>query len=249
MIPIPAKQRRKPGCSKFLFLLSALFLLFTAALTVLPRLDSRHRIVIDPGHGGYDVGAVGLIEETALTETTAGKLAALLEEDGRFRVFLTRELGSSATLADRCRTARRHRADLMLSIHGNAAEDPSASGFECYPAPPGRPHHAESLRFASLLTARMAEAGASLRGENGIRYAYFDEAGVRSFTESSDLTLRAESSFAVVDSSGCPSVLAEQCFITNAADIAAFGDEDGCAKAATAYYLAILDHFGQEPLS
>ena len=137
----------------------------------------------------------------------------------------------------------------MLSIHGNAAEDPSASGFECCPAPPGRTHHAESLRFAALLAARMADAGASLRGENGIRYAYYAADGSKFFAESSDLTLRTESSLAVVDSSGCPAVLAEQCFVTNAADVDRFGDEDGCARAAEAYYLAILDYFGEEFLS
>ena len=76
MIPIPAKQRRKTGCGRFLILISALFLLFTAAVAVLPLLDARHRVVIDPGHGGHDIGAAGVIEEIALTETTAGKLAA-----------------------------------------------------------------------------------------------------------------------------------------------------------------------------
>ena len=67
--------------------------------------------------------------------------------------------------------------------------------------------------------------------------------------DGSDDTIRSESSFAVVDSAGCPSVLAEQCFVTNEADTAAFGDDDGCTLAAKAYYLAILDYFGENELS
>lgn len=243
------RARRKSGCGRVIYFLSAALILFTALLTVLPLLDDRHRVVIDPGHGGYDVGAVGIIEETRMTEQTALLLYGMLEADERFSVRLTRKEGEAASLSDRCRAAKTHRAHLMLSIHGNSAEDTSASGFECYPAPPGRSHHADSLRFAGLLTARMKETGASLRGENGIRYAYYDENGKKAFTESSDTSIRTESSFAVVDSSGCPSVLAEQCFITCAADVDAFGDEDGCAEAAKAYYLAILDYFGEEIIS
>lgn len=242
-------RRKRRGCGKFLLVLSTLILLGTTIITVLPLLDDRHRVVIDPGHGGYDAGAVGIIEESVMTEETAVLLTEMLQSDGRFRVWLTREKGSSASLSDRCRTAKAHRADLMLSIHGNSAEDPSASGFECYPAPPGRTYHTESRRLAELISARIAEAGASLRGDHGIRYAYYAEDGTKFFTDGSDDTIRSESSFAVVDSAGCPSVLAEQCFVTNEADTAAFGDDDGCTLAAKAYYLAILDYFGENELS
>ena len=241
--------RRKSGCSRFLFVLSLLMVLGTAAVGLYPYMDSRHRVVIDPGHGGYDVGAVGIAEETVLTEETAEALFALLQADERFLVHLTREKGEAASLRERCQAAAKFRADLLLSIHGNSAEDTSAAGFECYPAPPGRKHHTESLRFAEAVTARMEEAGAFLRGENGIRYAYYDEQGTKFFTESSDTVPRTESSFAVVDSSGCAAVLVEQCFVTNAADMGMFGDEDGCVAAAEAYYLAILDHFGEDIMS
>ena len=41
----------------------------------------------------------------------------------------------------------------------------------------------------------------------------------------------------------CPAVLAEQCFITNQADVEAFGTEEGCKKAAAAYYRAICRYW------
>jgi len=239
------KNHRKSGCSRIIFWLSFFLVFGTACLTAFPLLDSRYSIIIDPGHGGYDAGAVGIIEEADMTESTAQLLAEMLQKDGRFRVFLTREKDESASLTERCAAARKHHADLLLSIHGNWAEDPSVEGFECFPAPPGRKHYENSLRFAGLLAEQMAESGGSLRGENGIRYAYYTEDGTKFFAEYSDTQIRTESSFAVVDSSGCPAVLAEQCFVTSTADVDAFGDDDGCAKAAEAYYLAILDYFGE----
>lgn len=240
------RQKGRKGCGRFLLGISLVLVAVTAVITLGPLLDQRHRVVIDPGHGGGDPGAPGVVQESLMTEQTAALLAALLETDGRFRVWTTRDEGSSASLADRCRTARVHRAELMLSIHGNSAEDASASGFECYPAPPGRQHHEKSLRFASLLAAQMEEAGASLRGVGGIRYAYYDEEGNKELVDASDETVREEPSFAVVDSAGCPSVLAEQCFVTNPSDVALFGDEAGCARAAMQYYRAILRYFGEE---
>ena len=239
------KNRRKSGCSRIIFLLSLILVLGTAVLTVLPALDKRHRIVIDPGHGGYDVGAVGVIEEAVMTEITARLLYEMLSEDDRFYVRLTRGENASASLSERCETARKHKADLMLSVHGNSTDDLTVSGFECYPAPPGRKHHDESLRFAGLITEEMAVSGAFLRGDGGIRYAYYSEDGSKFFTERSDTQVRSESSFAVVERAGCPAVLVEQCFVTNADDVDAFGDEDGCRRAAEVYYRAILNYFGE----
>ena len=47
----------------------------------------------------------------------------------------------------------------------------------------------------------------------------------------------------------CPAVLAEQCFVTNEADAARFGSEEGCKKAARIYYEAICEYFGTQPQS
>lgn len=222
--------------------------MITVAFALAPLLDQRHRVVVDPGHGGTDTGAPGIVQEAEMTERTAEILTALLKEDGRFKVWHTRRAGDSATLSERCKTALVHRADLLLSIHGNSAEDAGAAGFECYPAPPGRTHHEQSVQFALLLASRMEEAGAFLRGSSGLRYAYYLEDGQKELVDAGDSTIRQEPSFAMVESSGCPAVLAEQCFVTNARDVDQFGDEDGCQLAARQYYLAILDYFGEAAL-
>ena len=125
--------------------------------------DPRIPIALDAGHGGEDPGASGVIRETQLTEATVRALASYLEADPSYRVILCRDLNGGAGLNSRWKKANLHRARLLLSVHGNSSEDPTASGFEAYPAPPGRENHAESLRFASLLASRMAETGIRLR--------------------------------------------------------------------------------------
>ena len=229
-------------------LVTVLVLAVVAGLVVfLPGLlDTRHRIVLDPGHGGGDPGAPGIVTESEMTDRTAALLAEMLEEQGSFKVTITRTPEESASIRERVRTARFARAQLFLSIHGNSAEDPAASGFECYPVPPGRENHSESLTFGTLLAEEMEKAGAFLRGSDGIRYAYYLEDDSKELVDGSDTRVRIEPSFGVLDSAGCPAVLAEQCFVTNEADVDAFGDEDGCAAAAAAYYQAILRWFGEE---
>ena len=57
--------------------------------------------------------------------------------------------------------------------------------------------------------------------------------------DSSDTEGYDYDTFGMLKHMDCPAVLVEQCFITNAADVEAFGTEDGCKKAAAAYYRAI----------
>lgn len=208
--------------------------------------DSRIAVALDAGHGGADVGAQGYVEEKDLTEATVRRLQELLEADPAYRVILCRELDRGTTLNSRWRKANEGRAELLISVHGNAADTWSATGFEVYPSPPGREHHEESLRFAGLLARRMAETGIGLRGEDGIRYAYYVD-GEKVFREPSDAPLD-EPSFAMVDYPKCPAVLAEQGFVTNPADMELLGSQEGCRLAARKYYLAICDYFGTEPL-
>lgn len=242
--PPKRRRRRKRGCVRPLLCLLGLLTAVIGIAALRPLLDKRHRVVIDPGHGGLDSGAVGIVTEAEMTEQTAAFLIDLLQEDGRFAVWQTRETGEGEELSARCRTARLHRAELLLSIHGNSADDPSARGFECYPAPPGREHHQQSRRFAELIAGRAAEAGLSLRGDSGVRYAYYSEEGVKELVDGTDEQVREEPSFGMVEHPGCPAVLAEQCFVTNPEDSAQFGTEEGCEKMAYQYYLAILDYFG-----
>ena len=66
--------------------------------------------------------------------------------------------------------------------------------------------------------------------------------------EESDSTVYSEQTFGLLEKTDCPAVLVEQCFVTSEADVAAWGTDDGCRRAARLYYEAICEYFGTEPL-
>ena len=240
--------KRRVRWGRVLALLLAAVGIWAACRLLLPGLTSgKIAVALDPGHGGSDPGASGIIAETELTEQTVRALAGMLEEDGRFRVILCREYGEGKDLNRRWLRSILSGADLLLSVHGNSADDPTARGFEAYPALPDSPFHEDSLRFARLLAREMGEAGAVLRGDGGIRYAYYDEAGNKLLRDVPDPELEGLPSFAMVQYPRCPAVLAEQCFVTNAEDVADFAGEEGCASAAACYYRAVCAYFELEP--
>lgn len=91
-------------------------------------------IVIDPGHGGRDPGAVGqkgLLEKT-VTTSAANELKRLLESTGRYRVQLTRNGDSFVDHDDRVRIAREQHADLFISIHADSLDNSSTRGASVY---------------------------------------------------------------------------------------------------------------------
>ena len=80
-------------------------------------------IVIDPGHGGRDPGAIGYrgIKEKWVNLQIARYLAEYLRRDGRFKVIMTRYGDYYISLGRRVRIARKYKADLFISIHSDAA--------------------------------------------------------------------------------------------------------------------------------
>ena len=91
-------------------------------------------IVIDPGHGGRDAGAVGKklrLKEKYLNLNLSKKLKNILEEHG-IKVIMTRESDVFIPLQDRVRMANSSGADLFISIHANASRSRAMNGFECY---------------------------------------------------------------------------------------------------------------------
>lgn len=211
--------------------------------------DPPYRVCIDAGHGGSDPGARGVVEEKEMTAQTSEALLALLEADPNYIPLRSREsYDATAKPSERAEAINAQSPQLLLSIHGNSAANGStASGFECYPAVPGRTWHQESFYFAQLLAKGMQAAGASLRGRGGVRYIYYLENDQKQLVESTHTEVRAERSFTLLEDVNCPAVLAEQCFVTNEADVAQFGSEEGCKKTARVYYEAICAYFGTQP--
>lgn len=212
--------------------------------------EPPYRIAVDAGHGGGDPGAVGVVEEAEMTARTAQALWRWLEDDPNYIPVSTRDsYDTAAKPAERAAYANAQHPDLLISIHGNSAPEGSeAAGFECYPAVPGRTWHRESFYFARLLAQRMQSAGAGLRGNGGVRYIYYMESGEKKLLETTHTEVREERTFTILEDTDCPSVLAEQCFVTSAADVDRFGDEDGCVLTARVYYEAICQYFDTRPL-
>ena len=91
-------------------------------------------IVIDPGHGGKDPGAIGRrarLKEKDMTLAVARKLKDRLEESG-IRVIMTRNDDTFIPLPKRAEIANHSGADLFVSIHINSSRARSMRGFECY---------------------------------------------------------------------------------------------------------------------
>jgi N-acetylmuramoyl-L-alanine amidase len=91
------------------------------------------RVVIDPGHGGYDPGAMndGVVEADVVLDI-ATRLERLLMLQAGVEVVLTRRANVFVPLEERTAMANRSGADLFLSIHANASEDDRARGIETY---------------------------------------------------------------------------------------------------------------------
>ncbi len=94
----------------------------------------KRRIVIDPGHGGHDPGAVGLhgLYEKDVVLDIALNLKKILSENPLYEVFLTRETDIYIPLEARTAIANKKNADLFISIHANASPQRGAKGVETY---------------------------------------------------------------------------------------------------------------------
>ena len=90
-------------------------------------------IVIDPGHGGKDPGALGrgTIHEKDIVLSMSKKIGEVLTARG-YTVLMTRDTNHFIPLKERTKFATQHKADLFLSIHANASKSPQAHGIETY---------------------------------------------------------------------------------------------------------------------
>lgn len=92
------------------------------------------RIVIDPGHGGHDPGAVGQsgLQEKDVVLSIGLRLREKLQEELGLDVVMTRSTDVFIPLEERTAIANKVGADLFVSIHANAAPNRNASGIETY---------------------------------------------------------------------------------------------------------------------
>jgi len=157
------------------------------------------KVVLDPGHGGHDSGAIGVgsMRESDVVLGVAQQLAALLTRGGH-EVLLTRWDDTFRELQQRCDFARDFGAQVFISLHCNSAEVNTANGFEVWTNP--QPDAADEL------------AG---RIWYALRSAFPDMNGRADF---SDGDPDKESKFYVLVHTPCPAVLIELAFINNSQD-------------------------------
>lgn len=91
-------------------------------------------IVIDPGHGGKDPGAISKpkIREKEIVLSISKRLGQALKKKLRAKVYFTRSNDRFITLGDRNRIANKRSCDLFLSVHANASKNSNAEGIEIY---------------------------------------------------------------------------------------------------------------------
>lgn len=90
-------------------------------------------VIVDPGHGGIDDGAVRENHKEAdITLEVSRKLFDLLKKDRAFKPLMSREGNLAVSLSGRSNFAREKKADVFISIHVNSSPDVKAHGAEFY---------------------------------------------------------------------------------------------------------------------
>lgn len=174
-------------------------------------------IVLDPGHGGSDSGAVGTAGnyEKNLVLPIAKTTESILKQNKNFKVIMTRSGDTYPTLPGRTTLANNAKADVFLSFHANAASA-SANGTETYY------NTARSKVFASIVHKHLIEATG------------FKNRGLRT------------ANFYVVKNTKMPSALIEVGFLTNAAENKRMLDPAFQKRVGEAMAAAIIEYYNKQ---
>lgn len=172
----------------------------------LPRRQVRH-IVIDPGHGGKDVGAIcGEHREKDINLQVALQLGKKLQQRG-YKVSYTRSRDVFVTLAARSRLAEKVKADLFISLHCNSAAA-SVSGVEVFTATP------QNMPATGGSKAESAVCAADKFCKENAYFSFYVQKKLLEKTRATDRGVRRQR-FYVIRELSCPGVLIEMGFISN----------------------------------
>lgn len=195
-----------------------------------PALPALRKIVLDPGHGGRDPGAIGVdgIAEKDVVLSVAKKLAERLKKELGVEVILTRKDDTFIPLPDRTAIANAEDADLFISLHVNASPNPEARGIETYYLDNTNDEAAVRLAARENGIARdkisdlqfiLSDMVQNLKLEDSITLAHRLHGSVvsqvgRRYGEVRDLGVK-KAQFYVLVGARMPSVLVEMFFVTN----------------------------------
>lgn len=190
-------------------------------------------IVVDPGHGGEDDGAIGGsgVTEKELTLAIARRLAQVLRDAGH-PVRLTRDADVGRALTDRAALANRLDAQVFVSLHANASTVASVRGAETYYMSLDDRASDEAAQSTADLENRAG--GAANRGNSTLDLILWDMAQSKVLNESARLALRVQARlnalldlkdrgvkqapFVVLTGATMPAVLVEVGFLSNAVE-------------------------------
>ncbi len=229
----------------------------TPTLPAPPEDDGTFVVMIDPGHGGIDPGAVrgGVIEANLMLQLAIETADALNRTD-QIRALLTRETDVFVPLNDRMSLARAAGADLFISLHADALEEDEATGASVYTLDADGTDRA-AQRMAERHERGDLLAGLDLTGQDdrvatvlmdiaraetapaADRFADALVAALRASGARTNNRPRREGPLAVLNAADFPSVLVEVGFLSNAADRDALASPDGRAKVVSALVQAI----------
>ena len=227
-----------------------------------PAVNGLRKIVLDPGHGGKDPGAIGRdgIAEKDIVLSIAKKLARKLTTEMGVQVVLTRNDDRYVALEDRTATANAEDADLFISLHMNASPKTDAKGVETY--------YLDNTTDEAAIRLAARENGTSRRNISDLQFILSDMTQNMKLEDSITLAHRLQGSmvggmtkvmsdvkdlgvkkalFYVLVGARMPSVLVEMFFITNRGEGRAMSRENHQDAMVEALYEGI-EKFGQSNL-
>ena len=189
------------------------------------------RIVVDAGHGGWDLGTVGrrgLLEKDLVLEISQ-RLGKLLESRLGMEVIYTRPDDNYVTLDERASIANTSQADLFVSVHANYSDLPSARGVETYytnlfsaPGSKDVDTHASAATVKPAATATLSPADLHERIEQSRHLAASVQRSLYGTLSAQNPGLRdrgiKEAGFVVLTESAMPGILAEVSFVSSPTD-------------------------------
>lgn len=224
--------------------------------------DVRPMIVIDPGHGGVDPGAISVdgAREKVITLAVAKKLAKALEDSGRYRATLTREKDKFIPLRDRTKIARKRGADLFISLHADSIKGGEARGLSIYTLS-DKASDKEAAALADSENRVDQMAGLEAADDDDVATIFISMSqrasmnGSRKFSRllrrelSQDVRLleRPEraAGFAVLKAPDVPSVLIEMGYLSSRSEAKLLRQDEHQAKIAGAIARAVDGYFSQ----
>lgn len=216
------------------------------------------KIVIDPGHGGKDPGAMAFgLKEKDIVLKISRKIANILKTNNRYEVILTRNKDVFIPLEERTAIANKTKSDLFISIHVNAHSDQASGGIETYFL--NLATDASAMRVAALENATSTHSIGELQDilsslmknakvDESSRLARFVQtnlvSGFGRANKLRDLGVK-QAPFYVLIGAEMPAILAEIAFITNPSEAKLLQNEqylDKIAEQLAAGIAAYVDH-------